>query len=224
MIDIRKKMLERVRAILAKTITAGCTEGEAFVALAKAYELMAVYDISEAELGLTEETEGAVIHQDANSDPYRVKRQLAYYIGRLIRCKTWYYSGESRQAFCGLESDVAFATWLSDALAAFVLRELKAHQERRRVNGLRCPRIVGSSFVLGCAERIGYRLQQLTPQAPVTATGNALTTSRKALIDEAIKMAGIKLGKASSRSRRINEAAYGSGQRGALRSTCIGRR
>ena len=52
MIDIRKKMLERVRAILAKTITAGCTEGEAFVALAKAYELMAVYDISEAELGL----------------------------------------------------------------------------------------------------------------------------------------------------------------------------
>ena len=43
MIDSRKKMLERVRAILAKTITAGCTEGEAFVALAKAYELMAVY-------------------------------------------------------------------------------------------------------------------------------------------------------------------------------------
>ena len=66
MIDSRKKMFERVRAILAKTIDAGCTESEAFAALAKAQELMAAYDISEAELGLTEETEAAVIHEDAN--------------------------------------------------------------------------------------------------------------------------------------------------------------
>ena len=64
MIDSRKKMLERVRAIVAKTIDNGCTESEAVAALAKAQELMAAYDISEAELGQTEETEAAVIHED----------------------------------------------------------------------------------------------------------------------------------------------------------------
>ena len=64
MIDSRKKMLERVRAIVAKTIDNGCTESEAMAALAKAQELMAAYDISEAELGQTEETEAAVIHED----------------------------------------------------------------------------------------------------------------------------------------------------------------
>ncbi len=43
--DARKKMLERVKAILAKTMDNGCTEGEAMAALAKARELMATYEI-----------------------------------------------------------------------------------------------------------------------------------------------------------------------------------
>ena len=54
MINSRKKMLERVRAIIAKTIDNGCTESEAVAALAKAQELMAAYDIGEAELRQTE--------------------------------------------------------------------------------------------------------------------------------------------------------------------------
>jgi hypothetical protein len=39
--DARKKMLKRVRALLAKTMARGCTEGEAMAALEKARELMA---------------------------------------------------------------------------------------------------------------------------------------------------------------------------------------
>lgn len=211
--DSRKKMLERVRAILAKTLGNGCTESEAMAALAKAQELIAAYDISEAELGQTEETEAAVIHEAATSDPYRIKGHLACCIGHFTRCKTWYYSGQNRQAFCGLESDVAFATWLLDTLAAFILRELKAHQAQRRAQGRSNPRIVSSSFVLGCVSRIGDRLRELTPPAPIIATGNALAVSRKALIDEVMKKAGIELGRASSsRVRRVDGASYGAGQ------------
>ena len=131
---------------------------------------------------------------------------------RVLRAARDGAEGDTPTASSGLESDVAFATWLLDMLAAFVLRELKAHQAQRRAQGMRCPRIVSSSFVMGCAARIGERLRELTPLAPVAATGNALTVSRNALIDEAMKKAGIKLRNTWSRGRRVHGASYGAGQ------------
>ena len=157
MIDSRKKMLERVRAILAKNIANGCTESEAMAALAKAQDLMSAYDISEAELGLTQES-GPVVHEDINADPYKIKAGLVSAVARFTRCQGWCGGGYA-YGFAGLESDVAFTTWLLDMLAAFVLRELKAYQAQRRVQSMRCPRIVSSSFVMGCAARIGERLE-----------------------------------------------------------------
>ena len=62
--DSRQKMLDRVRAILAKTMDNGCTEGEAMAALQKARELMAAYEISEAELNVTQEQEKATVRKE----------------------------------------------------------------------------------------------------------------------------------------------------------------
>jgi Protein of unknown function (DUF2786) len=209
--DSRKKMLERVRAILAKTISNGCTEGEAMAALAKAQELMDAYDISEAELGLTEEIESVLVHENKCADPYKIKAGLAYSIACFTRRRGWRGGSEYAYGFAGLESDVAFATWLLDTLATFALRELKAYQARRKANGLCNPRIVSVSFVRGCAERIGERLRELTPSAPITTTGKAMTVSRNALIAEAMKKAGIVL--RNSRSYvRLDGASYGAGQ------------
>jgi hypothetical protein len=142
-------------------------------ALAKAQELMSAYDISEAELGLTQESESAVVHEDINADPYKIKAGLVSAVARFTRCQGWRGGGYA-YGFAGLEGDVAFATWLLDMLAAFVLRELKAHHAQGRAQGMRCPRIVSSSFVMGCAARIGERLRELTPLAPVAATGNVI--------------------------------------------------
>ena len=49
--DSRKKMLERIKAMLN---TEGRTEAEMMAFLAKARELMATYDISESELNAAE--------------------------------------------------------------------------------------------------------------------------------------------------------------------------
>jgi Protein of unknown function (DUF2786) len=211
-IDSRKKMLERVRAILAKTMNNGCTESEAMAPLKKAQELMAAYDISEAELGQAQKSEAAMIHEDSSADPYNIKACLGFAVARFTRCQGWRGGRECAYGFAGLESDVAFATWLLDTLAAFVLRELKAYQAQRRASGERSPRIVSTSFVMGCTARIGERLKQLIPPAPVTATGNAMTVSRNALINEAMKKAGIKLRNTWSRGRRIHGASYGAGK------------
>jgi hypothetical protein len=212
--DSRQKMLDRVRAILAKTMDNGCTEGEAMAALQKARELMAAYEISEAELNVTQEQEKATVRKDERPDPYDIKRWLARGVGRFTRCRHW--SGKNAGyavGFAGLESDVIFANWLLDTLQAFVLRELKAFQASRRKEGLNNPRIIGASFVHGCCERISARLIELVPDQPIATsdTANALTVSRKALITQAMADAGISLTKSRKRSLNLHGGAYYAG-------------
>lgn len=187
--ESRKKMLDRVRAIMAKTMDNGCTESEAMAALAKASELMAAYDISESELGNTVEHESATIHKRDREDMYQIFRRLAVPVGKFTHCKVWNGMGYGL-GICGLESDVIFANWLLETLQRFVLREVRKHQAERRSQGLKCPRIVAVSFVVGCVERIAQRLRELTPIEP---TGQGLVVSRNALIQEAMKAAGLTL-------------------------------
>jgi len=50
MADNRKRAVERVKLLLAKTVSNGCTESEAKAARDKARELMAAHSISAAEV------------------------------------------------------------------------------------------------------------------------------------------------------------------------------
>jgi hypothetical protein len=162
--DARKKMLERVRALLAKTTVNGCTQGEMMAALGKARELMATYELSESDL--QPETERAYIGATGDGDPYQIKWHLMYGVGRFTRCVSWRSrrDGNINIKFCGLDSDVAFATWLLDMLQAYVMRELKNFRAARLRDEGRCPRIMSSSFVHGATERIEARLIELTPE------------------------------------------------------------
>lgn len=207
--ESRKRMLDKVRAIMAKTMDNGCTESEAMTALEKARELMAAYDIAEHELGNTVEHESATIHKTDKNDPYMIKRWLAVPVGKFTRCKAWNGSSNGYGiGLCGLESDVIFADWLLDTLQRFVMRELKNHLAERRANGLKCPRIVSKSFVIGCAKRIGERLKELTPIEPV---GKGLIVSRNALIEAAMKAVGIHLKASHSRRVNMDQGAFGAG-------------
>ena len=211
--DSRKKMLERVRAILSKTMENGCTEGEAMAALEKARELMQAYDISEGDLAAASqaEQESATVHKDERADPYGIKRKLCYAVARFTRCKAW-RGNDYAVGFAGLESDVIFATWLLDTLRAFVMRELKTFQAHTRSLTGACPRILGASFVHGCADRIAARLAELAPKEESAPSTNALVVSRKALISKAMHDAGIRLVKGRRQNVRLNGAAYGVGQ------------
>ncbi len=51
----REKMLDKVRALMAKTVENGCTEQEEMAALAKARALIDAFEISDSELSLTKE-------------------------------------------------------------------------------------------------------------------------------------------------------------------------
>lgn len=204
--DTRKKMLDRVRALLAKTMANGCTEGETMAALDKARELMAAYEINESDV--LPETERARIHATGKDDPYSIKSRLAMGVAGFTRCRVW-KNARNGITFCGLDSDVEFATWLLETLATFVHRELKAFRAKMKREGNPTPRIVSSSFVHGCAGRIYARLQELTP---AEQTGRGLVVSRNALIDAAMADAGIRIGKASKSRPRIDSRAYAAGR------------
>lgn len=213
--DSRKKMLERVRAILSKTLANGCTEGEAMAAFAKAQELMATYDISEGDIAATaEQQEGATVFKTATADPYDIKRWLCVAVGKFTRCKAWNGKNSGYAVgFAGLESDVVFANWLLDTLQEYVLRAMREHQAARRANGLHNPRRIGASFVMGACSRISERLRELAAKAAPAPTGtaNALTVSRNALIAQAMASAGINLRKGRTTRRALDHHAYGAG-------------
>lgn len=161
--DSRKKMLEKVKAILAKTMGNGCTEGEAMAALAKARELMATYDIDEAELDEFDK-EKATTHKTKDSDPYDIKRNLCVNVAKFTSCKA-FRDKEDVTNFAGKPSDIIFATWLLDTLQRFVMRALRAYQKDLIVNkGAYHSNNLGSaSFVVGCAMRINEKLEELAP-------------------------------------------------------------
>lgn len=169
--DTRKKMLERIRAMLN---TEGRTEAEMMAFLAKAKELMATYEINESELEA--EAEKAAIYRSVDQDPYEIKFHLGKYVGKFCRCKAW--AGKDKVVcFAGMESDVIFATWLLDTLQRFVMRALREYQKQRSLKSMTNSNYTSASFVQGCTVRISEKLNDL---CSVEVTENSLVTAELA--------------------------------------------
>jgi len=183
----RDDLLSKIRALLAKTVEAGCTEEEMMTALAKAQAMMAAYEVTEDELSLTKE-EKAILRQEppGTKDEHLIKWNLLGSVANFCNCEGWRRnrSNGGGIVFCGLPAEPQHATWLLDFLASFVKEEIvkylmdaaPSNQDRRAAI---------RSFVLGCTERISQRLNELSKQNEVVATSNA-----KALVvikDQAIK-------------------------------------
>jgi hypothetical protein len=205
--DSRKKMLDRIRAMLN---TGGRTEAEMMAFLAKARELMATYEISEADLN---QAEKATIFKTADKDPYEIKRNLSVNVGKFTSCKA-FLDREDAINFAGTESDIIFATWLIDTLQRFVMRALRQYQKDLIVNkgAYYSNTLTSSSFVIGCTARINDKLKELFPidwaktqELIVKELNINLTKSRrsKAEVNQKSAMAGHEAGKHARFDRPI---------------------
>lgn len=193
MSEARKKMLDRIRAMLN---TEGRTEAEMMAFLSKARELMATYEIDEADLI---EREAATIFKSAVQDPYDIKYGLGYVVGKFCRCEAWREKNGQRM-FCGMESDIIFATWLLDTLQRFVMRALRAYQADRARKHISNSNLSSASFVAGCIDRIRAKLIELTPKYEVNAVIKAELTKN-----------GIVLHKAKNKLDAANPYAFAAG-------------
>ncbi len=208
----REKLLDKVKALLSKTVENGCTEEEALAALAKARAWIDAFEITDSELSLTKE-EKAVFRREppGTRDPHSIKRWLASAVAQFTDCKAW-RDRDTALVFCGLRPDAQFASWLLDHLAAFVLRELAQFLIEADA-GLSNRRRAINSFVIGCTGRISKRLRELcATSAPVTSNAKALVVVKGQAVAAKMAEAGIHLGKSRSSRRSVDAGSFAAGQ------------
>jgi hypothetical protein len=209
----RENMLDKIRALLSKTVERGCTEEEHLAALAKARAWMDAYDVSDDELQLAKE-ESAVFRREppGTKDPHGIKFNLSHAVGKFTDTRGW-RDGKAGLVFCGLPADVRFATWLLDHLTGFVQAELAGHLMGDIAAGSQ-RRLIINGFVIGATGRINERLCELCGPAAgarPTANNNALVVVKQAAIKAKLDEYGICFSKSRSQ-RQYSDSSLAAGR------------
>jgi hypothetical protein len=218
----RKSLLDKVKALLSKTLDNGCTEQEASSALIKAQAMMDAYEITEQDLELTKQ-EKAILRGIGYHDPHEIKRNLCMGVSKFTNTKCFlhverkenrYRASKTYEIkFIGLPADIDFAVWLTDTLSYFIQGELAQYLANNPfASGTRRHLING--FVMGCAARITERLKALASAphvAPSGDTRNALAVVQQAAIAEFMDEHGLHFGKTV---RRTRQGSYEASQAG----------
>ncbi len=228
--DTRAKIVLKLRALLAKTVENGATEHEALAAAEKASELMEEYDLSYTDVEqVRDERYGARRRPFAGGTSRRRTHHEASMvhgaIQRFCDCKCWYSGVEL--VFFGSETDTETAHHLADMIRVAMDREwasyLNSPQREQGVHG----RSLRASFMIGMANRLNKRLDELkaarernvnrsatTAGQTQAGTGRALVlVAKKEIVEERFAKLGLKLGtKASGRTGGQSAGAYRAGQ------------
>ena len=201
----------KVRALLAKTEDAGCTEAEARAAAEKARQLIERHQI---ELGPERVREiGAVIRYSTPYNRRSVGRfwNIAAPVQKLYETTVFRRSrrhgAEAMLGAIGTPEDVEATICLFDLLLATEAREWATFQRSLSYmdeidDGL-APATIRASFRDGFIHRFQQRVDELLAErqrAAASGTGTALVVVKKQLIVAAIQEAGLKLGAAVSAS------------------------
>jgi len=211
----RDAIIDKIKALFAKTTANGCTEGEMLSAVDKASALMDAYDVTDEELQLTKE-EKVALHADPPDlkDPHKIKWRLSYGVAQFCGVQIFRSQRETGLKCVGMPSDVALAMWLLNTVADFVYAELYGH-----LIGCLAPkserRVVIRSFTAACCERISERLLALVERSKAARTGNGreLVVVKGAAIKMFMKDHGIHLRMCSgSAPSTFDAAAHAAGR------------
>ena len=211
----RNSIIEKIKALLAKTTANGATEAEMLSALDKASAMMDTYDITDEELQVAKD-EAAILHADPPDlkDPHKIKWRLCYGVSEFCGMQIFRSRHETGLKCIGMPSDVQFAMWLLDSLADFVFAELYVHLiECLAPQGER--RVIIRSFTAACCERISDRLLALVERSKAarTSNGRELVVIKDAAIKAFMKDQGIHLRTCSGYSpSTVDAAAHAAGR------------
>jgi len=221
----RNSTIEKIKALMAKTVENGCTEAEMFAALDKARAMRDAYDISDEELQVAKD-EAAMLHADPPDlkDPHKIKWRLTYGVAQFCSVQIYRARHETGLRCIGMPSDVQFAMWLLDNLADFVFNALFEH-----LIGCCAPkgerRIIMRTFVEACCERITDRLLELVERSKAarTSNGRELVVIKDAAIKTFMKEHGIRLASCGGYSASTTNAAAQAAGRAAGDRASFGR-
>jgi hypothetical protein len=221
----RNSIIEKIKALLAKTKENGCTEAEELAALDKARTMMDAYDITDEELQIAKD-EAAILHADPPDlkDPHGIKWRLVYGVSLFCGVQIYRSHHETGLKCIGMPSEVQFAMWLLDHLADFVFAELYAH-----LIGCLAPRgerrTIIRSFVDACCDRITDHLLALVKRSETerTSNGRELAVIKDAAIKAFMKEHDIHLRTCGGYSPSNTNAAAGAAGRAAGDRASFGR-
>lgn len=189
-----EKTLNKIRALLAKTIENGCTEAEAMTALEMARAMMDAYEVTEEDLAQTK-TESAVKYNTREMrDPHNIKLRMAMSISKFTNTKCYASNNKKTVNYVGMKGDVDFAIWLLETLTAFVQKELKNYIWSNGYTRLRPSekRYVINGFVAGCCNRINERIRAMIKK-DISINSNALIVVKDELINRKMQELGLTL-------------------------------
>jgi len=192
--DIDRKLLDRVRGLLAKAEST-TFEAEAEALTAKAQQLMARHSIDHAMLAGPRADEIAGSLDLAVANPYASpKASLLGVIARANRCEAVWTPHLRQATVFGFEVDLEMVELMYTSLLVQATSAMVAAGAQIDQHGRSRTRSFRSSFLLSYAARIGERLRQATAAAAqeAEATHGAALVPVLAERDEHVKAAMAK--------------------------------
>ena len=214
------RVIERIRALRAKTVDQGCTEEEALTAADKVAELLDRYGLS---LGETDLRHQACLGVGIDSNRKRMGPLDDYVpaIAHFCDCRAWNErtpAGTIRSMSFGLPADVEAAQYLFERVASALDTEIAAFRKGELYAGLAGGgrQRATTSFQLGLARGICDKLDARKVERDTTTfqlTGRDLVPVKASVVEEELAKLGMPFTtKDSNRGRFVLRGAYEAGQ------------
>jgi hypothetical protein len=201
--------MQRIRALMAKTVANGCSESEAMAAASKVSELMDRYGLtySDFEIKQTRCKQRQATHRrhDVNL--------VACAIARFCNCRNWLEYGCIQ--YFGLPVDVTVATYMTDLCRSAMDVGFKGF-----ANSDACPwdqdiRTLRKPFMVAMACRLSERFDAMAAarkRTATTANGTSLVLVTNAVVEKQYLALGLKLTPGRAPRYRDNAAAENAGR------------
>jgi hypothetical protein len=200
----RAAALNRIRALMAKTVANGCSESEAMAAAAKVSELMDRYGLTYSDFEIKQER----CRKRQATDRRHDVNLVACAIARFCNCRHWLEDG--RIQYFGLPVDVTIATYMTD-----LCRSAMDVGFKRFVASDLCPweddvRTLRKPFMVAMAYRLSERFDAMADargRTAMTADGTSLVVVTNAVVEKQYLALKLKLTPGRAPRYRDNAAA-----------------
>lgn len=209
-----KKLIHKIKSLLAKTVEQGCSEDEAMLAMSKAHELLEKYQLDLSDLDIREEGT-----EHITTKLTQIMNDLAVRVGQYCEVKVWKHSDKKANSlhFVGITTDAQFAEWLILALADYVSKQQLNFMFN--AEGGFTTALEDASFTQGCVHRINERLKAEVQKRELNrqfmnSNGRDLVPLKNQMIQEKLKSMGIVLHSTKKKQRTyVDPNAYHAGMK-----------
>lgn len=159
-----EKAKSRIRGLLAKTISNGCTEDEAMSAANKVGDLLDAYNLTmnDVIINSTSCITGCFVINSPNRHPFD---KCVMALAAFCDCKVWRtpskFKKQAKYSFFGFPHDTEYAVFLSEIIFQAIMDEVERFKLTTDYLASYGKRSCSTSFMHGMATRVYYRLEDM---------------------------------------------------------------